>query len=183
MHVEKNVCDSLIGILLDIRGQTKDTLETHKDLQAMELRNELHPIVLDKGRHKLPMTAYTVSKAEKTKMCETLSSIKVPTSYCANMKRLVSMKDLKLRGMKAHDCHVMLTQMLPVAIRGILPNKVRDPIIKLCSFFNTISQKVIDPNKLEKLQEDIIITLCRLEMHFSSSFFDMMVHLIVHLMK
>ena len=49
MHVEKNVCDSLIGILLDIRGKTKDTLETRKDLQAMKLRNELHPIVLDKG--------------------------------------------------------------------------------------------------------------------------------------
>ncbi len=183
MHVEKNVCDSLIGILLEIRGKTKDTLETRKDLQAMKLRNELHPIVLDKGRHKLPMAAYTLSKAEKTKMCETLSSIKVPTGYCANMKRLVSMKDLKLRGMKAHDCHVMLTQMLPVAIRGILPDKVRDPIIKLCSFFNAISQKVIDPNKLEKLHEDIIITLCHLEMHFPPSFFDMMVHLIVHLVK
>ena len=116
-------------------------------------------------------------------MCETLSSIKVPTSYCANMKRLVSMKDLKLRGMKAHDCHVMLTQMLPVAIRGILPDKVRDPIIKLCSFFNAILQKVIDPNKLEKLHDDIIITLCRLEMYFPPSFFDMMVHLIVHLVK
>ena len=93
------------------------------------------------------------------------------------------MKDLKLRGMKAHDCHVMLTQMLSVVIRGILLDKLRDPIIKLCSFFNTISQKVIDPNKLEKLHEDIIITLCCLEMHFPPSFFDMMVHLIVHLVK
>src|SRR5438105_10465980 len=103
MHVEKNVCDSLIGILLDIRGKTKDTLGTHKDLQAMKLRNELHPIVLDKGRQKLPTTAYTLSKEEKTKMCETLSSIKVPTGYSANIKRLVSMNDLKLRRMKAHD--------------------------------------------------------------------------------
>ena len=33
MHVEKNMCDSLIGILLDIRGKTKDTLETGKDLK------------------------------------------------------------------------------------------------------------------------------------------------------
>src|SRR5438105_8234949 len=110
MHLEKNSCDSLIGILLEIHGKTKDTLETRKDLQAMKLRNELHPIVLDKGRHKLPTAAYTLSKAEKTKMCETLSSIKVSTGYCVNMKRLVSMKDLKFRGMKAHDYHVMLTQ-------------------------------------------------------------------------
>src|SRR6266540_7568051 len=99
MHVEKNVCDSFIGILLDIRGKTKDILETHKDLQAMKLKNELHPIVLDKGRHKLPTAAYTLSKEEKTKMCETLSSIKVPTGYSTNIKKLVSIKDLKLRGM------------------------------------------------------------------------------------
>src|SRR5438105_11366750 len=109
MHLEKNSCDSLIGILLEIHGKTKDTLETRKDLQDMKLMNELHPIVLDKGRHKLPTAAYTLSKEEQTKICETLSSIKVPTNYSANMKRLVLTKDLKLRGMKAHDCHVMMT--------------------------------------------------------------------------
>jgi len=93
------------------------------------------------------------------------------------------MKDLKLIGMKSHDCHVMMTQMLPIAIRGILPEKVRDPIIALCSFFNTISQKVMDPFKLDKLQQDVIHTLCRLEMCFPPSFFDIMVHLIVHIVK
>ena len=70
------------------------------------------------------------------------------------------MKDKKLVGMKSHDCHVMMTQMLPIAIRGILLDKVRDPIIKLCSFFNAISQKVIDLSKLTKLQEGVVHTIC-----------------------
>ena len=84
--------------------------------------------------------------------------------------------------MKSHDCHVMMTQMLPVAIRGILPDKVRDPIIKLYSFFNAISQKVIDPNKLAKLQEDVVHTICQFETIFLLTFFDIMPHLIVHIM-
>ena len=51
--------------------------------------------------------------------------------------------------MKAHDCHVIMTQLLPVALRGILPPKVSAPIIKLCSFFNAISKKIIDVSTLD----------------------------------
>jgi len=35
MHVEKNVYDSLIGTLLNIKGKTKDGLECHHDLVDM----------------------------------------------------------------------------------------------------------------------------------------------------
>ena len=63
------------------------------------------------------------------------------------------MKDLKfnMSCLKAHDFHVIMTQLLPIAIRGVLPVMVREPIIKFCSFFNAISHKVIDPMELKKL--------------------------------
>ena len=32
MHVEKNVCDSVIGMLFNIQGKTKDGLNTCQDL-------------------------------------------------------------------------------------------------------------------------------------------------------
>ena len=32
MHVEKNVCDSVIGTLFNIQGKTKDGLNTRQDL-------------------------------------------------------------------------------------------------------------------------------------------------------
>ena len=35
MHVEKNVCDSLIGTLLNIKGKTKDSLKCCQDLVDM----------------------------------------------------------------------------------------------------------------------------------------------------
>jgi hypothetical protein len=53
--------------------------------------------------------------------------------------------------------------------------------MKLCSFFNAISQKVVDPMKLTKLQVDLILTMCNLETIFPPSFFDLMPHLLVHI--
>jgi hypothetical protein len=181
MHVEKNVCDNLLGILLDIPGKSKDMLQARMDLKDMNIRKELHHVDMDNGKKYLPTACYTLSKKQKTSVCESLHGIKVPSGYSANIQRLVSMKDLKLIGMKSHDCHVMMTQMLPIALRGVLPDKVYVPIIKLCSFFNVISQKVIDPMKLVQLQKEVVETLCRFEMCFPPSFFDVMVHLIVHI--
>jgi hypothetical protein len=43
MHVEKGVFQSIIGLLLDIAGKTKNGLNTHKDLQALGIREELNP--------------------------------------------------------------------------------------------------------------------------------------------
>nr|CAD40382.3 OSJNBa0004L19.3 [Oryza sativa Japonica Group]CAE02164.2 OSJNBa0087H01.13 [Oryza sativa Japonica Group] len=97
MHVEKNVCESLVGLMLNIPGKTKDGLNTRLDLQDMNIRSELQPI---------------------------------------------------------RDAET-------VAIRGILPPKVRHTIQRLCAFFNAIEQK----------------------MFFPLSFFDIMVHLPIHLVK
>ena len=38
MHVEKNVCDSLIGTLLNMKGKTKDGLKCRQDLVEMDIR-------------------------------------------------------------------------------------------------------------------------------------------------
>jgi hypothetical protein len=42
---------------------------------------------------------------------------------------------------------------------------------------------VVDVSKLDKLQSDLVITLCELEKIFPPSFFDIMVHLTVHLVR
>ena len=44
MHVEKNVCDSLVGTLLNIKGKTKDGLKCCQDLVEMDIRQQLHPV-------------------------------------------------------------------------------------------------------------------------------------------
>jgi hypothetical protein len=48
----------------------------------------------------------------------------VPSGYSSNIKGIRSMKDKKSTNLKAHDCHMLMTQLLPVALRGVLPEKV-----------------------------------------------------------
>ena len=90
-------------------------------------------------------------------------------------------KERKLIGMKSHDCHVLLQRFLPLAIRGILPTEVCDALVGLCIFFSDLCSKSLRIEDLKILDKHIAITLCRLEMIFPPSFFDIMVHLPVHL--
>ena len=81
-------------------------------------------------------------------MFNCLNSIEIPSGYSSNIKRLLNLKEKKFAHVKSHDCHVLLTQLILVALRGILPANVRATIIKLCEFLNAISQKAIDPTSL-----------------------------------
>ncbi|XP_066165865.1 uncharacterized protein [Oryza sativa Japonica Group] len=91
------------------------------------------------------------------------------------------MKEKKFTNLKSHDCHVLMTQLLPVVIRGILPDNVRATITKLCAFRNAISHKVIDLDRLEALQNDVVQCLVSFELIFPPSFFNIMTHLLCHL--
>ncbi|XP_021836211.1 uncharacterized protein [Spinacia oleracea] len=172
MHIEKNVCDSIIGTLLNMPDKTKDGPHVRRDMKLANIRPKLWPYDNSKTKKSfLPHAGYTLSKEEKRIFCECLHGIKVPTGYSSNIKRLVSMKDKRLIGMKSHDCHVMMQVILPIALRGLLQKHVRHTIVQLCLFFNAICSKVIDPKKLDDMQTDVVETLCKLEMCFPPSFF------------
>ena len=89
-------------------------------------------------------------------MFDCLNSMKVPSGYSSNMQGRINMKEKKFTNLKSHDCHVLMTQLLPVALRGILLENIRLAVVKLCAFLNEISQKAIDPNKLTRLQNDVV---------------------------
>ena len=71
---------------------------------------------------------------------------------------------MKLVGLKSHDCHILMQQLLPVALGGILPDKVRVSITRLCFFLNEIYSKVINPQQLDDLENKASIIICQLEM-------------------
>ncbi len=48
---------------------------------------------------------------------------------------------------------------------------------------NAISQKIIDPDRLETLQNDVVQCLVSFELIFSPLFFNIMTHLLCHLVK
>jgi hypothetical protein len=89
------------------------------------------------------------------------------------------MNDLSMYGYNSHDCHVMMMVVLVIAIWSIKLVYVKVIITRLCYFFNTVSQKVIDHKELDDLGAYMIETMCMLEMCFSPSFFNMQQHLMI----
>ena len=153
MDITKNVTKSLLGTLMQSKGKGKDSLQCRMDLEAMGVRAELHPLTLPNGKMKLPVASWLLETKEKERLLWFFHELKVPTEFSSNIRRIANMKDLKfnMSCLKPHNCHLIMTQLLPIAIRGVLPEKVWEPIIKFCSFFNAISHKVIDLMELKKL--------------------------------
>ena len=180
MHVEKNICENIISTLLDVKGKSKDGINSRKDLEAMNIRHELHPESRG-NKFYLPAAPHTLSKVEKEIFCKRLGNLKLPDGYGSNIGNCVSLDECKIIGLKSHDCHILMQQLLSVALRGLLPKGPRNSIFKLSSFFNEICQGVIDRNRVEQLEDDVSETLCMLERYFPPSFFDIMIHLAIHL--
>ena len=109
--------------------------------------------------------------------------MKVPDGYSSNIRALMAMKELKLVGLKSHNCHTLMQYLLPIVIRSILLKNVRYAITRSCLFFNSLCCKVIDPSKLDQLQNEIVEILCMFEQIFPPAFFDIMIHLTVHLVR
>jgi hypothetical protein len=182
MHLQKNVLESTVGLFLDMKNKTKDGLKSRQDLVNMNIRPEIHPRPsVQSGKQDLPGASYNLTLDEKREFCRWLRAVKVPTGFSSNIKSIVSMKDLTLTSFNSHDCHVLLTVFLPIVIKVIGPEFVKMVVTRMSYFFNRITQKVIDEAELPALKEFIAETLCQLEMCFPPSFFDMMPHLMMHM--
>ena len=145
MHLSKNLCMNVLG-LLGVYGKSKDTLEARRDMQQLAGQQGLQPEKRDKGRHYLKPASYNMSKEEKESMFDCLNSINVPSGY-SNIQGTINVKEKKIQNLKSHDCHILMTQLLPVILRGVLPENVRLAVVKLCAFMNEISQKAINPKR------------------------------------
>ncbi|WMV37344.1 hypothetical protein MTR67_030729 [Solanum verrucosum] len=181
MHIEKNICDSILGTILDVKGKTKDTLSTRLDLQQMKIRKELHPIQ-NGDKYELPATPYTLSDEDRQKFFKFLRNLKVPDGYSSNISQCVNLKDKKISGLKSHDYHIILQHLLPLAMRGMLCKFVSEPLIELSIFFKVLGAKCLSVEELEQIEAQIPITLCKLEKAFPPAFFDVMVHLSIQLL-
>jgi hypothetical protein len=181
MHVEKNVCESLLGTLLNMDEKTRDHEHAWADLLKIRIRQELWLDDSVKGME-LPTSCITLSKYEE--FCGFLKNVKVPSSYSMNVSMLISFPDLKVvPGVKSHDYHLLPTQMIAVGIRNILPVNVWEAIINFCFFFNAIGEKVLSEEALESLENRHYETLCFWEMYFPPAFFDISEHFTTHVIK
>ena len=184
MHIEKNVFDNVVNTLLDVKNKTKDNLASRLDMQILQMKEDLHAeeVIDHNGKKtKLRPASYNLNAAMKKGFCRILSSARFPDGCASSLANKVQVDARKLVGLKSHDCHVIMQQLLPLAIRKILPTKACIALIRLSYFFKQMYSKVIRVEDMERLEYDIAATLCLMEKVFPPSFFDVMVHLCVHL--
>ncbi|XP_042973519.1 uncharacterized protein LOC122305193 [Carya illinoinensis] len=180
MHIEKNIFDNILCTLMNIPGKNKDNINSRHDLEILRFRKELHLKHEDKCIT-MPHALYTLHGDEKRKFCEWLADVKFPDGFASNISHCVSVRDCKISGLKSHDCRVFMQRLLLIAVGGFLRTDIALTLTELSTLFKELCARTLDVNRLTQLQTDIVTILCKLEMIFPPSFFDVMVHLVVHL--
>ena len=80
----------------------------------------------------MPPSCFTLSQKEIDQFFKCLMEIKLTSGYSAGkISRYLDPRKQRFSGMKSHDCHVMMTQILPVALRGIMEKHVRETLVDL----------------------------------------------------
>ena len=183
MHIEKNICDNFLGALLNLEGKSKDNYKARKDLEVMKIRPELHPIALPDGKFHLPNAPNTMSSEEKMRFLRVLKHIKVLDGYASNISRCINLKERKLFNMKTHDCHILMHDLLPIALKAAKDTDILDIISSLSHYFKELCAKELSVEKLDEHGNNVVIIFFQMEKVFLPSFFTIMVHLIVHLIE
>ena len=179
MHIERNICDSLLKLLFG----GKDNAASRRDMEEERIREHLwiRRGPLAGGNYFKPTAPYVLTKEEQKIFLDQLNGICVPTGYCGPIKKHILGN--RIGNMKSHDFHIFFQFILPVCLRHLMNSGPRSAIIRLARLFTMICKKVVNVAELERLQQYAAETMCLLEIWFPPSFFDIMVHLPIHLVR
>ena len=176
MHVEKNIAESILKHLF---GE-KDTPESRRDMEAMGVRPELwlRPR-LDGQPFFKPPTPYVLTEAERKMFIAECAAIRTPSGYGGALGKHLNKS--RFVGLKSHDYHCLVQQIIPVVSRRLLHPFQRTTLIRLGKCLSRICAKVVVRSELPALRLYVTETMCFLEVCFPPGFFDIMEHLLVHL--
>lgn len=160
MHIEKNMFDNIVNIVMNIQGKTKDTSKSREELNQFCNRPELK---VNELTGEYPKACYMLDNDEKKILCKWLEKLRFPDGSTSNMSRCVNSRTLQMLGMKSHDYHVMMQRILPIAFRELLPSNVWKAITELCLFFEELIASNIKREDICHLNQNIPVILCKLE--------------------
>lgn len=181
MHNEKNVAEAVLSTCLDIQDKTKDNVKARLDMADICDRPTLNMTKSTNGRWQKPRAKYCVTKEDKLTIMKWFKDLKFPDRFAANLKKAVNLSHCKFIGLKSHDVHIFIERLLPVALRGFIPEKEWKDLSELSFFYRQLCAKEIDKEQMHRLEKEIVVLLCKLEKMFPPGFFNSMQHLILHL--
>ncbi|XP_042387441.1 uncharacterized protein LOC121979516 [Zingiber officinale] len=130
MHIEKNVFESLINTLMNVKGKTKDNVAARLDMVEMGIRPELTPIVGEKRTY-LPFAACSFTKRKKVTSVQVIKGykssrrcMKVFKSYIGSRKHPEGCIVQRYLAEEAIEfCSEYLNDVDPIGV----PQSIRDP--------------------------------------------------------
>jgi hypothetical protein len=114
MHQERNVAESIISMVFDLKDKTKDNFKARQDLVEICVQPTLILRPNQTGHMGKPRAKYYLKPAERKEVLLWLKNLKFPYGYAANLKRAVNIVTGKMNGLKSHDYHIIMERLLPV---------------------------------------------------------------------
>ncbi|GJT87715.1 hypothetical protein Tco_1069432 [Tanacetum coccineum] len=180
MHIEKNALEALLNTLLQ-NDKSKDTLKARQDLQTLGVRKELWLVKKPNGKFEKPHPKYSFTAENRKLFCKFIKGVRLPDGFGSNFKQKVTADDNNITGLKSHDCHIMMHRLLPYGVQRYLPKNIAAPIIELCLFFKQLCARSLMQQDMAKAKKQLISMMINLEQIFPPAFFDIMIHLVIHL--
>jgi hypothetical protein len=75
----------------------------------------------------------------------------------------VNMAIVKLIGLKSHDYKIIMERLLPVIFQGCFDDAVWMVLAELSYFYRQLCVKEITVEKMQKLENEIPMILCKME--------------------
>lgn len=184
MHIEKNVCEILLAMMLNTSGKTKDDINARKDLEELRIKKR-YWLSNKNGERGAKPGLFWLKDDEKKMFFQSLRNLKVPIGFSSNWSNVVKADSLDLKGLKSHDYHILMQHLLPMLIqhayRDGFRKEARSIIKSICTFFGALCSRTLDIQVLSTLERGMVRTLCALERICPPSLFVIMMHLPIHL--
>jgi hypothetical protein len=180
MHIEKNVLENIFNTVMDVKGETKDNIKARLDVALFCNRKNME-LVCDVSRVAKPRASFVLEKNAQLLVYKWLKSLRFPDGHALNISKLVNTEECRLYGMKSHDYHVFMKTLILLTFHDLLPKGIWDALTEISHFFRDTCSSKLNVNHIERLEKNIVETICKLEMIFPPLFFDSMEHLPVHL--
>jgi hypothetical protein len=74
-----------------------------------------------------------------------------------------ALRNVRISGLKSHDSHIIMQQLLPIALCQSLPDNVVRPLVQMFAFFRGICSTNLTQEDMDRLEGDICVTLCKME--------------------
>jgi hypothetical protein len=111
----------------------------------------------------MAVACHTISNEEKTNFLKVIRNLRVSDGHASNVSRCVRLKEHMISGLKSHDSHVIMQQLLPIALSRSLPDNVVRPLVEMSAFFRGLCSTNLTQEDMDQLEGDVCVALCKME--------------------